>query len=89
MRPAALSNESERGREGSTPTVSAARLNGADAILGAIVHDHAPAGGDDVALPVHVFPVSELGDEALGALARITGVLSVRPDFRALLVVWG
>jgi hypothetical protein len=49
-------NESERGRVGTTPTFSAARLNGGDAILDAMVHDHAPAGGDDVAVPVHVFP---------------------------------
>jgi hypothetical protein len=43
-------------------------------VFRAVVHDDAPAGGDDVAIPVHPLAVGEFGDESLGNGARISGV---------------
>ena len=63
-------NESEGGGIRTTTMLGAARLDVGDAILDAMVHDHASAGGDDVAIPVHVGAVGELGDESLGSFGQ-------------------
>ena len=47
-----------------------------------MVDDDAAAGGDDVAVPVHILAIGELGDESSGTWTRITGVWYVRPDLR-------
>jgi hypothetical protein len=58
-----------------TATVlGAARLDVGDAVLPAMVDDDAAAGGDDVAVPVHILAIGALGDESLGSWTRITGV---------------
>src|SRR5262245_51349972 len=60
-----LEDEPERGWVRVAAGLRAAGLDAADAILPAAVDDDAPAGGDDVAVPVHVLAVGELGDEPL------------------------
>ena len=59
-------NASERGATRVPPALGAARLYPGNAKLDAMVQDHAFASVEDVALPVHVVTVSELGNEALG-----------------------
>jgi hypothetical protein len=47
-------NDSERGGIRAAAMRSAARLYVVYAIFDPMVHDHAPAGGEDVQIPVHV-----------------------------------
>src|SRR5262245_10196713 len=65
-----LEDEPERRWVRVAAGLRAARLDAADAVLPAAVDDDAPAGGDDVAVPVHVLAVGELGDEPLGHLGQ-------------------
>lgn len=65
-----LENESERGGIGTAPALSAAWVYVVDAILDAMVYDDALPGNDDVAIPVDVVAIGELGDESLGSFGE-------------------
>jgi hypothetical protein len=63
-------NESERHGICITAALSAAGLDVVDPILDAMVDNHALTGDSDIAIPVHVVAVGELGDESLGNLGQ-------------------
>ena len=77
---------SEWGGICAAPLLSAARLDAVDAILLAVVDDHAATGGDDVAVPVHLVAIGELGDEPLGTCGEndgcFVGAAALRPTWR-------
>jgi hypothetical protein len=68
--PGSSQHEPEWGGIRTAAVLGAARLDVGDAVLPAMVDDDAPAGDDDVAIPVHILAVRELGDESLGYLDK-------------------
>src|SRR4029453_3740530 len=53
------------GGVGIAALLGAARLDAVDVVLPPVVDDDAPPGGDDVAIPVHLVAIRELGHESL------------------------
>jgi hypothetical protein len=65
-----LENRSKRGRERLAAALRFEELDLIDAVLDAMVDDDAPAGGDDVAIPVNVVAIGQFSDESRTSVRR-------------------